>query len=146
MVLFFAEKMQLWKTKLNKLLFYADFSMYQQTGFWISGMKYRAIDMGPVPNNFNSVFEFLANHGAVEIQHIPFPDGGTGEKFMPGPAKQFDAQFFSEKELEILKSVAARFNNTSTNEIIKVSHKEKAWVENEAKRTEIDYGFGFELS
>ncbi|GAO27760.1 type II toxin-antitoxin system antitoxin SocA domain-containing protein [Geofilum rubicundum] len=48
MVVFFAEKLQPWKTKLNKLLFYADFMMHKQTGFSMSGIQYRALPMGPV--------------------------------------------------------------------------------------------------
>jgi antibiotic biosynthesis monooxygenase (ABM) superfamily enzyme len=56
MVVFFTEKLQPWKTKLNKLLFYADFAMHKQSGYSISGVQYKAIPMGPVPNNFNSIF------------------------------------------------------------------------------------------
>ncbi|MEZ5199109.1 MAG: hypothetical protein R2764_22820 [Bacteroidales bacterium] len=37
MVVFFTEKLQPWKTKLNKLLFYTDFEMFRQTGYSISG-------------------------------------------------------------------------------------------------------------
>ena len=60
MVIFFAEKLKPWKTQLNKLLFYADFQTFALTGFSMSGVKYRAIDMGPVPNNFSSIFEYMS--------------------------------------------------------------------------------------
>jgi len=83
MVVFFTSKLQPWKTKLNKLLFYADFSLYQQTGFSMSGIQYRAISMGPVPNNFNSIFEYLANKDEIDIYYTNFADGGTGEQFKP---------------------------------------------------------------
>ena len=39
MVVFFTSKLEPWKTKLNKLLFYADFSMYAKTGISISGVS-----------------------------------------------------------------------------------------------------------
>ena len=39
MVVFFTEKLEPWKTKLNKLLFYADFTMYKQSGFSMSGFN-----------------------------------------------------------------------------------------------------------
>ncbi|HUX53274.1 MAG TPA: type II toxin-antitoxin system antitoxin SocA domain-containing protein, partial [Williamwhitmania sp.] len=78
MVVFFTEKLQPWKTKLNKLLFYADFEAYKQTGYSISGVQYRAIPMGPVPNNYNSIFEYLANNSDVDIHYSTFADGGIG--------------------------------------------------------------------
>ncbi|WP_394351640.1 type II toxin-antitoxin system antitoxin SocA domain-containing protein [Lunatibacter salilacus] len=37
---------------MNKLLFYADFLMFKRSCFSISGVRYKAIDMGPVPFNF----------------------------------------------------------------------------------------------
>ena len=52
MVRYFAEVLQPWKTKLNKLLFYADFLHYKMHGISISGLKYAAIDHGPVPDNY----------------------------------------------------------------------------------------------
>ena len=66
MIVYFTIKLEPWKTKLNKLLFYADFSMYKQSGFSMSGVQYRAISMGPVPVNFNSIFEYLANKEELE--------------------------------------------------------------------------------
>lgn len=146
MVVFFTEKLQPWKTKLNKLLFYADFNMHKQTGFSMSGVQYRAIPMGPVPNNFNSIFEYLANKGEVDINYSNFPDGGTGEQFKPNVNKVFNSELFNEMELEVLISIVERFKNTSTNEIIKISHKEKAWIENNADRKLIDYKYSFELN
>ncbi len=146
MVVFFTEKLHPWKTKLNKLLFYADFMMYQQTGFSISGIQYRAIPMGPVPNNFNSIFEYLANKDEIDIYYTNFTDGGTGEQFKPNPARKFRLGLFTETELGILNAVAERFKNTLTNEIIEISHKEKAWIENIAERKLIDYNYSFELN
>ena len=146
MVVFFTEKLQPWKTKLNKLLFYADFETYKQNGYSISGAQYRAIPMGPVPNNYNSIFEYLANKGDVDIQYSTFPDGGTGEQFLPNKNRVLRGDIFGEKERAILESVAEQFINTSTNEIIEISHKEKAWMENHADRKIIDYSFSFDLN
>ena len=38
----------------------------------MSGVQYRAIAMGPVPNNFNSIFEYLGNKDEVDIYYINF--------------------------------------------------------------------------
>ena len=146
MVIFFTEKLQPWKTKLNKLLFYADFAMHKQTGFSISGVQYRAIPMGPVPNNFNSIFEYLANKNEIDIYYTNFADGGTGEQFKPNADKKFNADVFSKEELAVLNTVANKFKNRSTREMIEISHQEKAWIDNEAERKLIDYNYSFELN
>ncbi|MDD4108111.1 MAG: hypothetical protein PHH93_05265 [Prolixibacteraceae bacterium] len=51
----------------------------------MSGVQYRAIPMGPVPNNFYSIFEYLANKNELNIYYTNFADGGTGEQFTPNP-------------------------------------------------------------
>lgn len=146
MVIFFTETLEPWKTKLNKLLFYADFNMYKQTGFSMSGVQYRAITMGPVPNNFNSIFEYLANKGDLDIYYTNFTDGGTGEQIKPHSGKRFNKALFNNIELQIMESVAERFKEKSTNEIIEISHKEKAWIENNEEKKLIDYNYSFELN
>lgn len=146
MVVFFTEKLQPWKTKLNKLLFYADFEMYKETGFSISGVQYRAIPMGPVPNNYNSIFEYLANKDEIDILCTNFPNGGTGEQFKPSSSKQFNSGLFSENELTILNEVANRFQDTTTSQIIEISHCEKAWLDNMNEHKLIDYNYSFDLN
>jgi len=146
MVVFFTEKMEPWKTKLNKLLFYADFTMYAETGYSISGVQYRAIPMGPVPNNFQSLYEFLANNNDVNIEYSTFSNGNSGEQFKPNSKRHFNSKLFSENELQVLEEIAKRFIKTSTQEIIKASHEEKAWIENSAGNKIIDYKYGFELN
>lgn len=146
MVVFFTEKLQPWKTKLNKLLFYADFVMHKQSGYSISGGQYRAIPMGPVPNNFNSIFEYLDNNGDVDINYTTFPDGGIGEQFKPNSKRKFNSGLFTENELQVLEYIAERFKNTSTNEIIEISHKEKAWQENKDEKKIIDYKYSFDMN
>ncbi len=52
MVKYFAQQLKPFKTKMNKLLFYADFLHYSRTGYSISGLTYIAITHGPVPKNY----------------------------------------------------------------------------------------------
>ena len=146
MVVFFTEQLQPWKTQLNKLLFYADFLLFQRTCFSMSGTRYRAIQMGPVPNNYQSLFEYMANRNEVDIYTKNFSNGGVGEQFRPHPERPFNAELFSEIELEVLESVAQRFKRTKTAEIIEISHREQAWTENEGGRGLISYEWAFGLA
>ncbi len=146
MVVYFSHNLSPFKTKLNKLLFYADFSMYKQSCFSISGVRYNAINMGPVPNNFQSIFEYLANTNEIEIYTTEFPNGYTGEQFKVRKDRVFNAKLFTENEIETLEKVAALFKDTSTTDIIELSHLEVAWKKNEKDKSCISYEYAFELN
>ncbi|MBP6445545.1 MAG: type II toxin-antitoxin system antitoxin SocA domain-containing protein [Saprospiraceae bacterium] len=146
MIIYFSEKMEPFKTKMNKLLFYADFLMFKQSCFSISGVRYKAIDMGPVPNNFQSIFEYLDNKGDINIYTTEFPNGYTGEQFKAKKERPFKAVLFTESELEVLLKVATVFKPTSTNDIIELSHLEEAWKKNVKDKSVISYEYAFELN
>lgn len=112
----------------------------------MSGVQYRTIPMGPVPNNFNSIFEYLVEKNELDIHYTNFTNGGTEEQLRPNAAKVFNSKLFSNVKLEILNSVSERFKKTSTHEIIEISHKEKAWIENINEKKLIDYNYSFELN
>lgn len=145
MVVYFSDKLSPYKTKMNKLLFYADFLMFKQSCYSISGVRYKAIDMGPVPNNFQSIFEYLSNKGEIDIYMTEFTNGHTGEQFKARKDRKFNAELFTESELEALEKVATVFKNTSTNDIIELSHLEEAWKKNAKDKSAISYEYAFEL-
>lgn len=146
MVIYFALKAKPWKVKLNKLLFYADFLNFKRTGYSISGTRYCAIPLGPVPDNHNSIFEYMEKQGDIRIETKEFDDGGIGEKFHPSEKRSFSERSFSSDELETLETVANAFGTTTTGQIIKISHEEPAWIENETDRKLISYQkYGFNL-
>lgn len=146
MVVYFSDKLSPFKTKMNKLLFYSDFLMFKQSCFSISGVRYKAIDMGPVPNNFQSIFEYLANKDEIAIFTTEFPSGYSGEQFKARKGRNFNANLFTENELKTLEKVASVFKETSTNDIIKLSHFEEAWKKNEKEKKVISYEYAFELN
>ena len=146
MVVYFSEQMQPFKTKMNKLLFFADFLMFKQSCFSISGVRYNAIDMGPVPNNFQSIFEYLANNDEIDVFYTQFDQGYTGERFVPRKDRPFNSGWFSESELQVLSKVTAAFKSTSTTEMIELSHLEEAWKKNEKNKQTISYEYAFELT
>lgn len=146
MVVFFAEKCEPWKTKLNKLLFYADFGHFKNHGFSISGANYRAINMGPVVNNYNSTFEYIAENDFVDIHFIEYDQGGYGEQFVANSNKSFNKDIFSEEELNTLEKVNIKFNKISTKDIIGISHSEEIWRRNFTNgKTLISYLESFDL-
>lgn len=145
MILYFCSEKDVWKTKLNKMLFYADFGYYKYHHRSISGARYCPIDMGPVPDNFNTLFEILVNEKVLDVNYQTFTDGGTGEKYTP--LRSFEESHFEPDELDILHEVKERLKNLSTQEVIELSHQEKAWSENRTNKSQpIDYTYAYELN
>ena len=145
MIVFFTEAMQPWKTKMNKLLFYADFRHYQLHGVSISGALYRAVTWGPVPKQFDALFDHVARTGKVDFVQKELPDGNLGGQFMPRGPRSFREILFEETELAVLREVAARFAKDDAKAIIKTSHEEEAWQRHEKERSIIDYNLAFGL-
>lgn len=145
MVVYFSEKLSPFKTKMNKLLFYADFLSFKQSCFSISGIRYQAIDLGPVPTKFQSIFEYLANKQEIDILTTEFPKGYTGEQFKARMDRKFNSNLFSVPELETLEKVANGLKNTSTTNLVELSHLEEAWKNNEKEKNVISYEYAFEL-
>lgn len=146
MVVYFSEKLNPWKTQMNKLMFYADFLMFKQRCYSISGARYRAINMGPVPNNYNSIYEYIANNNDIDILVHHF----GGEEFTAHEGRMFNPEVFEQDELAVLEAVANTFGSVAnkdvpTEKIIEISHTEKAWIENEQERKIISYKYAFEL-
>ncbi len=146
MVVFFAENLEPFKTKMNKLLFYADFLMFKQNCFSISGMRYKAIEMGPVPYNFQSTFEYLVSQKEIKIDYKQFTKGYIGEQFISLDNRLFNPSLFTIKELDVLDEVVKVFGKCSTNKIIELSHLENAWKENISNHDMISYKYAFDLT
>jgi len=146
MVIYFAKQIKPWKTQLNKLLFYADFLMFSKHCTSISGIRYRAINMGPVPQNYNTLFEQLANQNSIDIKSIAFANGAIGEQFYLKADQQLNTTVFTETEFTILQLVVKKFKPFNTQQLIDYSHKEKAWLENRDEKKLISYRFAFDLN
>lgn len=143
MVVFFASVMNPFVTKLNKLLFYTDFLHYRYEAVSMSGTRYRAINMGPVPNNYDRIFDFMNTEGAVDIIQGE-TDWGYTKEFKAN--REFDETLFSDLELDILNRVGTKFKDMTVSEVVEYSHLEDAWIDNfhNGKRL-IDYKYAFNL-
>lgn len=143
-ILFFAQNMAPYKTALNKLLFYSDFHHFKKTGRSVTGLRYAAIDFGPVPNHYSSLYEMLTDEGLVNIEGN-MTDFGFTERIVPAENKKFDDSIFTSSELEALQQVIERFKPQSTKEIVDLSHQEEAWIVNHISKSLIPYSFAYLL-
>jgi len=145
MVVFYAHRVPSFKTKMNKLLFYADFTFFRDFGVSISGIKYRAIPYGPVPNMYETIFENLAVSDVIDILFEEKENGSKIEKLIGREDRPFKSGLFSSEEISYLEKVAMTFERISARDIVEISHKEIGWIENQHDRTFISYEFALEL-
>jgi transcriptional regulator with XRE-family HTH domain/uncharacterized phage-associated protein len=143
MVKYFALQLQPFTTKMNKLLFYADFLHYSRTGYSITGLTYIAITHGPVPKNYGGIYDRLFEEGFVEMEEVDFNEF-SGEKFINHNGEP-DMELFTETERKAISDVEQKLGNLKTNQIVDISHDEYAWKQNIDSQGRISYDFGFVL-
>ena len=135
----------LYKTKLNKLLFYIDFLTYKRVGSSLMGLQYRAIPFGPVPSEYERLFLRLQD----ERWLVSEEKSNGGEQFYEvyHACVDFDSAQFAAHEMEILHTIVALFKTKKTSQIVDLSHAEQAWIDNEQDRALISYQqYAFGLS
>ena len=125
-ILFLCKEPGVMKTKLNKLLFYADFKHFKEYAVSITGARYAHIPFGPAPDNYDYYFAALKGSGELTVEEIPFPEY-TGERYVSH--RKPDLSIFSESELKILASVKEYFNDFNAGAITKFSHDEDGYKE-----------------
>lgn len=126
MILFFNENAY-YQVRLNKFLFYADFLNFKKTGKSISGMPYVAIKMGPVPDHYKALMDFAEKENYIEYI---YDESLNSDSERISKRKNFDTSLFLDSEIESLNMVLKKLRYKKTEDIWKLSHKEKAWIEN----------------
>jgi len=131
------------KTKLNKLLFYADFKHFKEYSVSITGARYAHIPFGPAPDKYAYYFATLLEEGAIKAEEVAYTKEAVGEKFVS--MKEPDLSLFSDSELKILASVKEYFKKFSAKKVTEFSHKEKGYTEVPHGRL-ISYAYADELT
>ena len=127
-------------TKMNKLLFYADFIHYKNHGYGITGITYKALPFGPVPEHWGTLYTSLPG---IDMEEFVYPSGQSGIKL---EATKNTDNILNESELSTIDKVCALFSNMSAGEISQTSHLEKGWIENKDTRSHISYQDAFALN
>jgi putative zinc finger/helix-turn-helix YgiT family protein len=144
MIRYFAARNEPFTTALNKLMFYADFCHFKEFGHSISGISYKALPKGPVPENYGSIYNYAVGHDYVKVEEKAFKEFVGDQFFTDGSVVEEDLPF-SETELRVLHKVSERFKGKTTREIVDISHEEPAWMDNADECGRISFEYGFDL-
>jgi putative zinc finger/helix-turn-helix YgiT family protein len=143
MMMYFCGLEEVYPTKLNKLLFYADFLHFKNHGVSITGSPYLAFQRGPVPQHYEWIRADLVEAGELDSEWIDWGNGVGGERLCP--ARAVDLSVFGPTELQTMQSVAERLGAESGKYLQDLSHSEKAYSETPLKSM-ISYGWALELA
>lgn len=130
-ILFFCRKAVV-KTKLNKLLFYADFKFFKEFGTSITGLRYARIQHGPVPDKYQTIYAILIDELEVldskEVTYNAVEDV-IGEEYVT--VQDIDFDLFDVRELRVLSEIAEKFDTWTAKKISDYSHEEEGWLATE---------------
>jgi uncharacterized phage-associated protein len=113
-------------TKLNKLLFYADFGCYRLLGAPITGATYRHLQAGPAPRQLIETRRFLIDSDAAEVVNRPY-FAGTLTRIVPKRESNVNG-ILSDEELAIVDDVINEFWQYNAHQISERSHREWPWL------------------
>lgn len=120
---FFAQYCKnLYKVKLMKLLWYADALSYQKRGCAITGLVYQHMAYGALPIANAEII----NLPQLDVEEIERDDGVSYHI----QAKQgMCLDVLASDEIDIIYTVANKFRNVKTNDLVAYMHEEKAYKE-----------------
>jgi len=123
-ILFFSVGGQL-KTKLNKLLFYADFKHFKEYSVSITGARYVHLQYGPVPDDYDYYFAELLREHYLDVEEEIL---GNYTGFKCVARVEPDLGTFDQSERDVLEQVISYFRKFGSAEIMKFSHEEVAYA------------------
>ena len=141
-ILFFCREGD-FKTKVNKLLFYADFKHFKEFTTSITGAQYVHLPLGPVPNNYDHYFAELIANGSLTVEEEPCTPDFIMEKLVTVRTPDLLA-WFSDSEIKTLVEIKEHFKNYTATAIKDFSHNEKAYKET-SERQRISYEYADDL-
>ena len=103
-----------------KLLYFLDFMHFKKTGKSVTDLDYFAWEQGPVPKTF---FEEISGTPKKDLKSlVTIKDTGDFQHISPEKGKNPDLDFFSPRELKLLKDISFIFRDVQAQEISDIAH------------------------
>lgn len=123
-------------TKLNKILFFADFTARRELGRSITGAVYQHLKWGPAPQQMLPALDELTSGGRAVVK-ADQTYGGTQKRVVP--IAEPDLTMFTGSEIAIVERVIEELMPMTNIEVSERSHQTAAWRLTELDQ-EIPYG------
>lgn len=109
------------KTKLAKLLYFADFGWFYYHLKSMSGMQYRKIQYGPVAEPYFRIIDEMSDKGEISIEQTK--DGAMLISQTRSGAK-IRLNKMNTKENNLIKEIEKKWKGKKTSEIVDFTHKQ----------------------
>ncbi|MEI6238430.1 MAG: type II toxin-antitoxin system antitoxin SocA domain-containing protein [bacterium] len=116
------------KTKLAKLLYLADFAWFYETLKSMSGMQYRKLAYGPVPDMFFRAIDELAEAGKICVET---KNDGEKEMFLISESesnKNEKIKTLSPHEVSFMEKIAKKWKSKKTQDIVNFTHNQLPYL------------------
>lgn len=139
-ILYYCNKssQKLYKTKLNKLLFYTQFLHYKNHDEQLLNGNFICDHYGPVLENLDEYLSLFERAGFISLKNTRY-----GKVIESNVA--IDKKDYSDKERKTMQKVLNKFDNYTSREISDYSHEESLWENTELKDV-IDIERAYELN
>jgi antitoxin SocA-like protein len=122
-------------TKLNKILFFADFEAYRRLGQSITGATYQHLPQGPCAHQLLPVIDSVLANDAKWVERSTY--AGTQRQLIPlRPAR---VELFTGPEVAIIEEVLTELGSLTNTQVSQRSHETVSWQLTQV-RDEIPYG------
>ena len=112
-------------TKLNKVLYFAEFAHCRRHGRSITGAEFQRLPHGPAPRRLVPVRDRLVRDGAAEVRTESFL-GYPQERLVP--LREPDLDRFDDDELATVDEVLADLAHLTAKQVSDISHAEPGWL------------------
>lgn len=112
-------------TKLNKILYFADFKSFAILGRSITGATYRRLDRGPAPLELLPVLQEMEDTG--EIERVERRYFNYQQKVVRALRPSRVSALLDEREMEIVEAVLQELHLLSASDVSALSHLETGW-------------------
>jgi hypothetical protein len=133
----------LYATKLNKMLFYADFSYFSVMRRGITGAHYVKLTHGPILDGYETQLAELELTGKIRVREFP-ANGRIGKQILPPKDYRPEKSRLDEEQRKLLDWVVGTYGDLTTPEIVVASHQESAYWQSNFQQP-IDYNYAGEL-
>ncbi|MGL6108456.1 type II TA system antitoxin MqsA family protein [Romboutsia sp.] len=130
----------LYKTSVNKYLWYIDFSNYKNNLKSVTGLRYVRFTYGPIIEGKN--YELILNLDNKFEKDVSEVNNNEITKIKS--KNNYDLSLFSKSEIEIIDEVIELFKYKTATNISDLSHEERAWLETKDNEL-ISYEYAHDL-
>lgn len=126
------------ETVIYKLLYFCDFDYFEIYEKPLTGMKYKKMQFGPVPQQtlYGEIIKSMTECLQLRIIKVPFINGYTQHRYINFVKP--DLSLFNSQELELADKVINRLSDMNARQIEDHVHKDQPWIDH-AMNEEIQY-------